>query len=91
MEFIAELIFEVILEGVFGLTIGNPKVKTWTKTIIYFLITQAITALMVLSSVHCLQEGNTGGYVIAGLAVVWGIGMLIATVYSHKRNWKKEE
>ena len=33
MDFLFELLFEVVLEGVFHLTIGNPKVKNWIKTL----------------------------------------------------------
>ena len=45
MEFLFELIFEIILEGIFGLTVKNPKVKTWVKTMIVSLLFGVLLAL----------------------------------------------
>ena len=89
MDFIIEVVFEF-----FGFcleeTFESKKVKVWTKTVLFILLTQAITALMVWGAVYLFQNQDGAGYVLAALATAWGIGMLIATVYSHKRNWKKD-
>ena len=89
MDFIIEVVFELFgccLEETFE----SKKVKVWTKTVLFILLTQSITALMVWGAVYLFQNEDGAGYVLAALATAWGIGMLIATVYSHKRNWKKD-
>ena len=91
MEFLCELIFELLLEGVFGLTVRNPKVKTWVKTVFMLLFTQTVAGLIGWFSVQAYLNGNTsggiGGCVIAaGL----GIGFLVVVVYGHKREWKQD-
>ena len=87
MDFIAEFILEVILEGFFSVTVHNPKVKTWIKTLIFSLFVHILTALMVWGTVSLYQQGDGAWYVIATLAAAWGIGMQIAAIYGHKKGW----
>ena len=91
MEFIAEIIFEVIVEGIFSVTFDNPKVKTWVKTLIFSLMVHTITALLVWGAVALFREKDSAWYVLAGLAAVWGIGMLIGTICAHRKGWPNNE
>lgn len=87
MEFIAEFILEVILEGFFHFTFDNPKVKIWLKTLIFSVMVHTITALLIWGTVSLFRDGDSAWYVTAALAVAWGIGMLIATIYAHREGW----
>lgn len=87
MEFIAEIVFEVILEGVFSVTVDNPKVKKWVKTLIFSLMVHAITALLAWGAVSLLRKQDSNGYILAGLAAAWGVGMLIGTICAHRKGW----
>ena len=87
MEFIAALIIG-FFECCFDITFESANVKNWIKTVLFILLTQTITVLMVWGAVYLFQNGDDTGYVIAALAAAWGIGMLIAAIYSHKRNWQ---
>lgn len=90
MDFIIEIVFG-FLECCLDVTFESKKVKTWTKTVLFILFTQALTAAFAWLTVACYQNKNIEGCVVVGiLTAAWGIGMLIATVYSHKRNWKKD-
>ena len=92
MEFVYELIFEIILEGIFGLTVKNPKVKTWTKTLFFLLFSQLIAVFILYSGFSALQRGNTdGGIAIVVMGVALIVGFAAGAIYGHKRDWKQAE
>ena len=91
MDFICELIFEIVLEGFFGLTVENPKAKTWTKTVCFLLLAEGFAGAMVWLSVEACLEGNVSGGIVVGIiAAAWAVGSLVGAVYGHKRNWKQD-
>ena len=45
MESLCQFILEFVLEGIFGLTLENPKTKTWVKTVIMILMDLLILGL----------------------------------------------
>ena len=90
MDFVGELIFEIILEGLFGLTVKNPKVKTWTKTAIFLLFSELIAAGLLFCGVKALYKDNTdGGIVVIVMSAVLAIGFIAGAIYGHKRDWKQ--
>ena len=89
MDFLFELIFEVVLEGIFHLTFENPKVKNWIKTLLFSLFAQGITAWMACLALCSDSIDSTGRYVILGIAAAWCIGTLIGAVNGHRRQWKQ--
>ena len=91
MDFICELIFEIILEGFFGLTVKNPKAKTWFKTVVFLLFAEAIAGLFIWMSVSTYQSGNISGGIGCGIVcAILAIGFLAAAIYGHKRDWKQD-
>lgn len=91
MDIIFEFVFELILEGIFGLTIHNPKVKTWVKTAVFLLISEAVVGLFLWISFAVPAETGMGGdWVVRVIAIGLGIGFLAMAVYGHKRDWKQE-
>ena len=91
LECIAEIILQVFAEGVFSFSIYNPKVKNRVKTLIFSVMAHTITALFICGTVALFRERNSAWYVLAVLSAVWGIGMLIAAIYGHKKGWPKNE
>lgn len=92
MEFIGELIFEIILEGLFDVTVNNPKVKTWVKTAIFLVFAEAVAGFVAWISVNAYTSGNvTGGMVGGVIALGLAIGFLIGGIHGHKRDWKQAE
>ena len=90
MEFLCEIIFEVILEGIFGVTVENPKVKTWVKTAFFVLFCTVFSVFIAWMGWTCYQSGNrSGGIVCWALAAAMETGFLLLATYSHKRGWKK--
>ena len=90
MDFLCEFIFEVILEGVFGVTIKNPKAKTWVKTTVWLLLAEGVATLLGIASVSMYCGGNTSGEIGCGIiSALLAIGFLFGGIYGHKNNWKQ--
>lgn len=89
MDFLFELLFEVVLEGIFHVTIGNPKVKNWVKTLLFSLFAQGIAVWIACMALFGEAVSDTGRYVLLGLAAVWSAGTLIGAVFGHRRQWKQ--
>ena len=85
MDFLFEFIFTFLLEGIFGLTVKNPKVKNWVKTAVFLLIAEAVAGLALWLSF----VGDVDGILVVRLiAIALGIGFLAMAIDGHKRNWK---
>ncbi len=91
MDFVFELIFEIVLEGIFGLTIHNPKAKAWVKTLVFVLITQLLAGFFAFLALSIPpQDGNISCNLICGAAALaLSVGFLIMAVYGHRRDWKQ--
>ena len=91
MDFLMEFIFEVVLEGIFELTVKNPKVKLWVRTAVFLLIAEAVPVVLGIAAVSMYRNGNTsGGIVGIIICTALAIGFLIGGIYGHKRNWKQD-
>lgn len=90
MDIISEFIFEIVLEGIFGLTVENPNLKTWIKTTVFIVVSQFFTAVLVWMAIDVWRSDNNGWIIYTVIAAAWGIGTLIAAVYGHKRKWIQE-
>ena len=91
MDFFMELIFEILLEGVCHLTVKNQRIKLWVRTGFFIVFTQIFTVLFAIGAVSLHSSGDGAWYVMAGLAAAWGIGMLIAAIYGHRKGWPKNK
>ena len=90
MDFIFEFIFELVLEGIFGLTVRNPKVKTWVKTVVFLLISEAFAGFFLWLSYRAPAAEPGGDLVVRIIAIALGIGFLAGAIHGHRRNWKQE-
>lgn len=91
MDFVMELIFEIILEGVFGVTVHNQRIKLWVRTAIFIFISQIFTVLFAIGAASLLQKDDKTGYVLVVVAVVWCIVMLTAAIHGHRKGWPKND
>ena len=90
MDFLFELIFEIILEGIFGLTVKNPKVKNWVKTLVFLLMSEAFAGFILWLSYNAPTAEPGGDIVCRIVAIALGAGFFLAAIYSHKRGWKQD-
>ena len=92
MDILIEFVFTAVLEGIFGLTVKNPKVKTWVKTLVFLLLAEGVALAIGILSFLSFKNGNTsGGIGCMVIAVLLGIGFLIGGIYGHKRDWKQDD
>lgn len=91
MDFLMELIFEIILEGIFHLTVSNQRIKLWVRTGFFIVFSQIFTVLFAIGAASLRSSGDGTWYVMAVIAAAWGIGMLIAAIYGHRKGWPKNE
>ena len=92
MDFLLELLFEGLLEGISALTIENQKVKTWVKTAVFVVLSQVVAgfAWFLALSVPPV-DGNAGGnYICGAIALALTVGFLLAAVDGHNRDWKQQ-
>lgn len=74
----------MVLEGIFGLTIKNPKLKTRLKTVIFLLVTGVIVAVVIWLAFHSAN-------VLVGITgLVLAVLFLYVAVDGHKRGWKQD-
>jgi hypothetical protein len=92
VEFAAEVVLELVLEGIFGLTIENPKVKTWVKTTVFVVFSQAVAGFVWFLAWNVPAENGDyrGNYVCGAMALVLTLGFLLGAIRGHKRNWKQD-
>lgn len=84
MDFVFEFILQSILEGIFGLTIKNPKVRTRVKTLVFLLMSGAVAAFLLWISVQ------SGSIVAIVVVLALSLSFLAMAVDGHKRDWKQE-
>ena len=90
MEFLSELVLELILETIFGLTIENPQVKIRVKTGIFVVFSQLVAGVILWMGIKTCLNGNiAGGIVVCVISAALSIGFLIGAVSGHKRGWKQ--
>lgn len=92
MDLIFEFVFELILEGIFGLTIKNPKIRTRVKTTIFVVMTQLLAAFLgFLALTIPSQDGSTSGNLLCGIAAIMlSAAFLLTAVHGHRNDWKQD-
>lgn len=92
VEFVLEILLEGLLEGIFGLTIENPKVKTWVKTAVFVALSQAVAGFLwfLALTIPAVDGDTSGNYVCGAIALVLTLGFLLGAIHGHKRNWQQD-
>ena len=92
MEIIGEFIFEIVLEGIFGLTVENPKAKTWVKTMIVSLLFGVLLALFGFLAYIGLKGSDWFLFGVGAiLFLAFGALGVWLIPHRHKDNWKQDE
>lgn len=90
MEWITELICEVVLEGILAEVIQSKKIKCWVKTLIVEILCTAVASVGVFIVIFDFRGDFTNPRTWIFLAISLGLEILfnIGIVSSHKRNWR---
>lgn len=89
IDFIIEFFLEVFLDVVFHLTVENPKLKTWIKTMFFLLTTEPLAGLFLWMSFRITEW--EGVLVCRIIALCFGLGLLVLAFFGHKRAWKQRQ
>lgn len=81
-----EVILEAVLEFFMKCAVNLPK-KKWGKTVLFLVITQFFSAVLIWMTVDVWQYGLVGFILCLLLVVLWMGLTLFAAVCGHKRNW----
>ena len=90
MEWIFEFLFECILEGIFEITVHNPKVKTWVKTAVFLVLSEALAGFFLWLSFAVPAAEPGGDLVVRVIAIALGIGFLAGAIHGQRRDWKQD-
>ncbi len=89
MEFLCEIIFEVILEGIFGVTVENPKAKTWVKTGTVIFMDLLVLGLFAFIAGVGFQGKNWLAFSVGVILFLgWAVFSARTTRKRHKENWE---
>lgn len=90
MEWLMELICEVVLEGILAGIIQSEKIKCWVKTLIMEIVCTAVASIGVIIVIFDFRGDftNPGTWIFLatslGLEILFNVGI----VSSHKRSWR---
>lgn len=87
LDCILEFLFEFVLEGILHLTVGNPKLKTWIKTVFFLIFSESVAGLFLWLGVA--DTGSDGSWVCKTIGLCLGIGSLPLGFWGHQRDWKQ--
>ena len=92
MEFLAEIILEVILGIFVEIPMESEHVKTWIKTVFFLVLCGFIDGFVGFFFYQvCFVQRDLPGSVMIGAVLLFLLGVTIfGAVYGHKRNWKHE-
>ena len=67
----------------------SKRINHWVKTLVYLMITQPITLLLLYIGFSCVTTDPVRGYICIALTAVWCIFTMSFVIYRHKRKWRK--
>lgn len=89
VEFLVILIIAVAV-CMLWLTVSSKRLKTVTKTAVYFLASALLTCFVSWLSRNCAQAENVAGAIACGItAAAMGVIFLVTGIHGHKNGWKQ--
>jgi len=89
MDFLVELILELLFEVPLDLAMGNRRLKKSVKTVIFSLLGGGLTVLFGAIAAICWFDGDsTGAFFVALVTLVMLIITVFGAIRGHRNNWK---
>lgn len=90
MDFLLELVGELLFEAPFEAAMESRRVKTWVKTLLFSLLGGAMAALFTVMTVSVWrdQQNIVGTAVLALITLGWSAFVVFGAIRGHKRKWK---
>lgn len=89
MDFLVELILELLFEVPIDLAMGSRRLKKSVKTVIFCVLGGGLTVLFGAIAVVCWHDGDsTGAFFVALITLVMLFGTVFGAIRGHRNNWK---
>ena len=89
MDFLVELIFEILFEAPIELAMGSRRLKKSDKTVLFCIIGGGLTVLFGFIGLSVWRDGDsTGAFFVSLITLVMLIGTILGAIRGHKTNWK---
>lgn len=89
MDFLVELILELLFEVPIDLAMGSRRLKKSVKTVIFCVLGGGLTALFGAIAVLTRMDGDgKGAFFISLVTLVMLFGTVFGAIRGHKNNWK---
>lgn len=91
MDFVLELFFGIFLEAPLEAAMESGKLKPRVKTVLFLIVGNLVTALLVFAAVTTWREqGSRFGTIVLSLLSLGCVIFLVwAAIHGHRRGWKK--
>ena len=90
MDFLVEIILELLFEVPLDLAMGSRRLKKSVKTVMFCILGGILTVLFGFIALCTWQDGNsTGAFFISLITFVMLIGNILGAIRGHKSNWKR--
>ena len=91
MDFVLELFFGIFLEAPLEAAMESRKLKPRVKTVLFLIVGNLVTALLVFAAVTTWREqGSRFGTIVLSLLSLGCVIFLVwADIHGHRRGWKK--
>lgn len=91
MDFVLELFFGIFLEAPLEAAMESRKLKPRVKTVLFLIVGNLVTALLVFAAVTTWREqGSRFGTIVLSLLSLGCVIFLVwAAIHGHRRGWKK--
>lgn len=92
MDFLLELVGELLFEAPFEAAMESCRVKTWVITLLFSLLGDAMAALFTVMTVSIWrdQQNMAGTTVLALITLGWTAFVVYGAIRGHKRKWKRK-
>lgn len=86
MDFLLELVAAIFIEVPLEATMESKRVKTWVKTMVFFLVGNILTVILAFIALDGSQESGVDALTI-GIGIIWFLAVTALSIYGHKRKW----
>ena len=91
MDFLVELILEILFEAPLELAMGSRRLKKSVKTVLFCILGGGLTVLFGFIALCTWQDGDsTGAFFVSLITLVMLIGTIVGAIRGHKNNWKSD-
>ena len=93
MDFLLELLFGIFFEVPMEMAMESKRLKSWVKTLLFFIAGNLITALLVFIFLGIYKDGpiDGTGIFVAVFCAAWFLFITGLSIHGHLKGWQSEQ